>query len=118
MNTRIDTSTDERWAATWIAHCKEVLGLGLDCYRGARGRDAFLADAITGNLPWRALHQEHVCVLILESKELPDLLEAFDKVYGFGSSNVLVYELTPGPDTGTVLPKTGRDWLADREEQS
>ena len=114
--TRIDSSTDERWASTWIARCKDLLMLDLPCYRGADGRNAFLADAITGDLPWRALRQEHVCVLILESKELPALFDAFDKAYGLGSSAMLRSELTVGPDVGTVLPKTGNEWLADREQ--
>ena len=118
MNTRIDSSSDERWATTWIAHTKALLGLDLPCYRGRDGRDAFLADTIIGNLPWRALHQIHVCVLILDSKELPDLFEVFDKAYGFGSSAILRSELTIGPDTGTVLSKSGKEWLADREMQS
>ena len=90
-----ETSTDEGWAKCWLELQTSVLTELHKCYKGERGMDAFLSDAIAGDLPWGDRF-DGVAEAVVSSPAFPAFRALFEKTYGPGSAQWLDKELELG----------------------
>jgi len=105
--TKIDSSSTDAWAKTWVAKFREEI----PWYQIKSTVHDLLCDMVIGDLPWTEKENNEVFTKIPQQADFPDLLKEFKDAFNSDNleilfqtdPNPLPYEINPTPAEMSML---------------
>jgi len=96
-NVRIDPTSAQTWAQTWVARSQDSLPIYLQDFT----RDDFLFDMVSGELPWEDKLNQEVVTTILSLPEYEVLRAKYTEA--FGDDRLHLHLTAPAYDEETCV---------------